>query len=213
MPPSCSTEAARWICRGCGCRGSTGWIGARLDTRPMLCSRGQQSKNSAKNTDQEVLREARGGGSTEGKPASVRGPPEAAAPQSSSRRLPFRFPISLPPVVGRNPPPVPFGSFSFQEAHHRMRFLTCSATDLPLAPTFAHVGCRAPHIDERKLGRRPPPRNRPTVRDRWGNGSAPSCEGGDRRFDSAHDGSTAGGGRKLPHPPSWPIRGVSQDKG
>src|SRR2546430_12693258 len=56
-----------------------------------------------------------------------------------------------------------------------------------LAPTFTHVGCRAPHIDERKLGRRALPRNRPTVRDRWGNGSAPSCEGGDRRFNGAHD--------------------------
>src|SRR6185295_8476391 len=41
----------------------------------------------------------------------------------------------------------------------------CSATDLPLAPTFGHSGCRAPHIDERKLGRRAPPRKLPTVRD------------------------------------------------
>src|SRR5437868_4950536 len=68
--------------------------------------------------------------------------------------------------------------------------VTCSATDLPLAPTFAYVGCRAPHIDERKLGRRPQPRKLPTVRDRWGNGSAPSREGSDRRLDGFYDGLT-----------------------
>src|SRR5438309_125972 len=56
MPPSCSTEAARWMCRGCGCRGSIGWMGARLDTRPMLCSRAHHGKNSAKNSDPRSTR-------------------------------------------------------------------------------------------------------------------------------------------------------------
>src|SRR3989475_5286783 len=98
MPPSCSTEAARWICRGCGCRGSTGWIGARLDTRPMLCSRGQQSKNSAKNTDQEVLREARGGGSPEGKPASVRGPPGSSRASVFVAPATFQVPHLVQPA-------------------------------------------------------------------------------------------------------------------
>src|SRR3989441_4558569 len=98
MPPSCSTELARWICRGCGCRGSTGWIGARLDTRPMLCSRGQQSKNSAKNTDQEVLREARGGGSPEGKPASVRGPPGSSRASVFVAPATFQVPHLVQPA-------------------------------------------------------------------------------------------------------------------
>src|SRR5438445_8702929 len=56
MPPSCSTEAARWMCRGCGCRGSIGWMGARLDTRPMLCWRAHHGKNSAKNSDPRSTR-------------------------------------------------------------------------------------------------------------------------------------------------------------
>src|SRR5439155_1736870 len=100
MPPSCSTEAARWICRGCGCRGSIGWMGARLDTRHMLCWRAHHGKNSAKT----VIREARGGGSPTGKPASVGEPPEAPRLYSRSvganrtfgaERLVFVAPASL----------------------------------------------------------------------------------------------------------------------
>src|SRR5205085_11777090 len=33
--------------RGCGCRGSTGWMGARFATRPMFRRRVHQRKNSA----------------------------------------------------------------------------------------------------------------------------------------------------------------------
>src|SRR5438445_1688664 len=100
MPPSCSTEAARWMCRGCGCRGSIGWMGARLDTRHMLCWRAHHGKNSAKT----VIREARGGGSPTGKPASVGEPPEAPRLYSRSvganrtfgaERLVFVAPASL----------------------------------------------------------------------------------------------------------------------
>src|SRR2546430_17510106 len=82
-----------------------------------------------------------------------------------------------------------------------------------LAPTFTHVGCRAPHIDERKLGRRALPRNRPTVRDRWGNGSAPSCEGGDRRFNGAHDRGPPAGVGDLPDALPGPLRKVTQIEG
>src|SRR2546422_847201 len=288
MPPSCSTELARWICRGCGCRGSTGWIVARLDTRPMVGSRGQKSKNSAKHTDQEVLREARGGGSPEGKPASVRGPPGSSRASVFVAPATFQVPHLVQPaflllgfashpfalldqladllpalvtdlgvelrtacgpdrlaalladllveagaplrldrvaalladLLVERPAPLRLHRLAALAADllvegmpvfvaHRLAALAAclrharagpaewctparatplcrrrarpsraafSPTVRPLARTPARVSCRAAPSDERKLAPRPPPRTRPTVRDRWGNGSAPSCE-------------------------------------
>src|SRR6266478_5008564 len=101
MPPSCSTEAARWMCRGCGCRGSIGWIGARLDTRPMLCGRAHHGKNSAKNGDPE----ARGGGSPQGEARLRRRTPGSSGARTAysvganrtfgAERLVFVAPASL----------------------------------------------------------------------------------------------------------------------
>src|SRR5437667_368111 len=99
MPPSCSTEAARWMCRGCGCRGSIGWMGARLDTHPMLCWRAHHGKNSAKNNDPRSTRRR----VPNGKPASVGEPPGSACTAQNVRanrtfgaeRLVFVAPASL----------------------------------------------------------------------------------------------------------------------
>src|SRR5207302_10616190 len=73
----------------------------------------------------------------------------------------------------------------------------CSASRLPLYPTFTQPWCRSPYINGRKLGRYLGPRKLATVRDRWGKGSAPACEGSDRRLHCGDDGVEAGGVRNL----------------
>src|SRR5206468_1677844 len=54
IPPSCKTPRARWMCRGCGCRGSIGWMGAPLATWPMF----RRPRDQGKKTDRDDRRRA-----------------------------------------------------------------------------------------------------------------------------------------------------------